>query len=145
MIQWVQWNQRVQRNQRAQFQMRFWASYTRNQDLIFFLLMEALPIGNRFIKKYIEVCTSKQFRFTLEAYYSKIFFFLSSANPVTNDIYTYQKHLVLVQASKQACSPSKFHKVVEARIFFIYLGLKLNYADFQSIMHLTRRISTFFY
>jgi predicted glycosyltransferase len=24
-----------------------------------FLLMEALPIGNRFLKKYIEVCTSK--------------------------------------------------------------------------------------
>jgi hypothetical protein len=26
---------------------------------------------------------------------------------------------------------------------FVHLGLKFNYADFQSIMHLTRRVSTF--
>jgi hypothetical protein len=35
------------------------------------------------------------------------FFFLSSTKPVTNDIYTKQKHLVLVQCIVD--SPSKFH------------------------------------
>jgi hypothetical protein len=32
------------------FQMRFWASYKRNLDLIY-LVVEALPIDNRFVKK----------------------------------------------------------------------------------------------
>ena len=36
-----------------------------------------------------------------------VVFFLSSTKPVTNDIYTKQKHLVLVQCIVD--SPSKFH------------------------------------